>query len=160
MNTMTLPRIGAEFPGQGGIYAGVMRGENGCPDYALIVPTDSASMFKDVVWGEYGKRIEGADSNRDGLLNTQAMAEGGSELARNILALQIDGHYDFYLPARHELRLCYLQAPELFETDDWYWTSTQYSPISAWGQYFGGGGQYGDVKTSKLRARAVRRLLI
>lgn len=31
------PRIGEPWPGQGGIYAGIMRGRDGAPDYHLIV---------------------------------------------------------------------------------------------------------------------------
>lgn len=31
------PRIGEPWPGQGGIYAGIMRGRDGGPDYHLIV---------------------------------------------------------------------------------------------------------------------------
>ncbi len=30
-----IPAIGAEWPGQGGIYAGLMRGHDGHPDYHL-----------------------------------------------------------------------------------------------------------------------------
>jgi len=35
------PRIGQPWPSQGGIYAGVMRGRDGAPDYHLIVGPES-----------------------------------------------------------------------------------------------------------------------
>lgn len=34
------PAIGSEWPGQRAIYAGVMRGQAGQPDYHLLVPTE------------------------------------------------------------------------------------------------------------------------
>lgn len=44
----------------------------------------------------------------------------------------------------------------------WYWTSTQYASGSdfAWGQYFGNGYQYGILKATSYRARAVRRIAL
>jgi hypothetical protein len=44
----------------------------------------------------------------------------------------------------------------------WYWSSTQYAGADAWAwfQTFYYGGQYGNGKDDKLRARAVRRLKI
>ena len=50
---------------------------------------------------------------------------------------------------------------ESFESN-WYWTSTQHlaSPGYAWSQYFSYGGQYGYSTGTKLRARAVRRLIL
>ena len=44
----------------------------------------------------------------------------------------------------------------------WYWSSTQHASASdcAWYQYFNYGSQTSNHKTSELRARAVRRLVI
>ncbi|MGR2662424.1 DUF1566 domain-containing protein [Chromobacterium haemolyticum] len=42
----------------------------------------------------------------------------------------------------------------------WYWSSTQFSRINAYAQYFYYGGQSYYVKDLILRARAVRRVLI
>lgn len=42
----------------------------------------------------------------------------------------------------------------------WHWSSTQYSPVSAWIQYFDDGGQNVSLKGTTHRARAVRRLII
>lgn len=58
-------------------------------------------------WGEYGDKIEGADSFTDSLANTQAMAAAGSELAANVLALNIEGFADWAIPARDVQELQY-----------------------------------------------------
>ncbi len=44
--------------------------------------------------------------------------------------------------------------------DAWYWSSTQFSAISAWGQGFDGGGQYDGNKNNEGRVRPVRRIQI
>lgn len=42
----------------------------------------------------------------------------------------------------------------------WHWASTQYSPGTAWFQYFNVGYQDGYLKLNELRARAVRKIPI
>ncbi|HCZ9425409.1 TPA: DUF1566 domain-containing protein [Pseudomonas aeruginosa] len=58
-------------------------------------------------WGEYGVKIEGADSLTDSRANTEAMAASGSELAQKVLALEIGGHSDWAIPARDVQELQY-----------------------------------------------------
>ncbi|MGE6473407.1 hypothetical protein [Serratia proteamaculans] len=58
-------------------------------------------------WGEYGEKIDGADSFTDSLANTQAMAAAGSDLAAKVLALSIDGFTDWAIPARDVQELQY-----------------------------------------------------
>ncbi|MFV3016240.1 DUF1566 domain-containing protein, partial [Pseudomonas sp. KHB2.9] len=58
-------------------------------------------------WGEYGEKIEGADSFTNSLANTQAMAAAGSELAAKVLALSIEGFTDWAIPARDVQELQY-----------------------------------------------------
>jgi hypothetical protein len=58
-------------------------------------------------WGEYGEKVEGADSFTDSLANTQAMAAAGSELAAKVLALSIEGFTDWAIPARDVQELQY-----------------------------------------------------
>ena len=48
---------------------------------------------------------------------------------------------------------------EAFEAA-WYWSSTQYSESSAWGQYFYHGVQYYDSKKFEARARVIRRFVL
>ena len=64
------------------------------------------------------------------------------------------------LPTRREQALLFENLPRQFKSY-WYWSNAQHVFISncAWCQYFGDGDQgYGTI-TSKLRARAVRRLI-
>ena len=155
-----IPAIGQPWPAQGGIYAGVARGENGQPDYHLVVATDPAGSIEKITWGASGQDEPAATSEYDGYANTEALinSEHSHPAAEWAAQLGIAGHDDWYLPARRELALCYANVPELFEKR-WHWSSTQYSPNLAWIQYFGGGTQDNGHKGYEYRARAVRRVL-
>jgi hypothetical protein len=155
---LQLPPLGAHWVEQGGIYVGLLRAPEG--DCALILCDDGHGHFEDREWGPYPSTIDGAASYFDGRANTQAMAAGGSALATDILALDLAGFKDWYLPAQAELQLARANASDHFEQGDYYWTSTQYSPGSAWVQDFEDG--YSDVssKDYELRAVAVRRLVL
>lgn len=159
VSTGEIPFIGGYWAGQGGIYAGMIRGENGAPDRFLIVPTAPQAEIGPVEWGSRGSEIPNCDSNLNGHGNTAAMVEAGNDLALKIAGLRIEGHSDFYLPARHELRLCFLNVPELFQKE-WYWSSTQYSVHGAYYQSFETGDQDLGGKLSELRARAVRSIQV
>ena len=148
------PELGQIWERQGGIYAGIIRGDDGL-SYHLIVSTQELRGE----WGNYGKEIEGADSRNDGLPNTNAMATAGSQLAKDALAVSADDHTDFYLPAQCELNLCFANAREHF-SKTWHWSSTQFSSFYAWGQNFDDDGQNLGNKSSAQRARAVRRFLV
>ena len=65
------------------------------------------------------------------------------------------------LPTRKEQALLFANAAEAFE-HDWYWSCEQYAGYesSAWYQSFLYGTQGDFSKSSKLRARAVRRVTI
>jgi hypothetical protein len=153
-----IPSIGQYWPEQGGVNAGLMRGANGKPDYYLIIPTDDAGKNTSVAWGGYGTETEGANCEFDGLANTTALLKSENEhpAAEWAAGVIIEGHNDFYLPARRENSVAYGNCPELFD-NEWYWSSTQYSARSAWVQHFGDGGQGIDGKDYSLAARAVRR---
>ncbi|MCY1360080.1 hypothetical protein D9M68_580380 [compost metagenome] len=98
-----LPAIGTAL--EGGYYAGLLtlQGET----YALIVSPKAQGELEEAKWGEYGQDLAGARSYNDGLANTQAMAEAGSDLARWMLGLEISGFTDWYLPSRDELEVVY-----------------------------------------------------
>lgn len=155
-----IPAIGLPWPEQGGIYAGLMRGANGQPDYHLVVPAGAAAFVQKISWGGYEKDEPGAACEYDGQANTLALVNSkhSHPAAEWAEALEIEGHADFYLPSRRELALCYANLPELFEKG-WHWSSTQYSPGYAWFQYFADGYQTSVHKGSEDRARAVRRVL-
>ncbi|WP_019102359.1 DUF1566 domain-containing protein [Chromobacterium haemolyticum] len=155
----SLPNIGEYWPGQGGVYAGLMRGQDGQPDYHLIVAAGEAGFVKEIAWGGYEKDEPAAKSAWDGKANTLALSHSDIDhpAAEWAAGLEIDGHADWYLPARREAALCYASTPELFD-EGWHWTSTQASRDLAYAQYFLYGTQTNDGKRDLLRARAVRRL--
>lgn len=156
-----LPRVGMYWPEQKGRFLGVMPGQDGRPDYALILPRIPAADLGKRPWGERGKAIDGANSDFDGTHNTQAMAEAGNALAKEILALEADGFNDYFLMSRNELRLAYIAAADAFDKDEWHWSSTQSSSRHAWFQNFNDGYQDDDsLKGTELQVRLARRLFL
>ncbi|WP_082616424.1 DUF1566 domain-containing protein [Massilia sp. Root418] len=93
--------IGAQVGG--GTFAGVINvaGES----FALIVAPKAGELT--AAWHAQRACVSGAESLCDGLANTRAMAEAGSVLAAEALALVIDGFNDWYIPSRDELELVY-----------------------------------------------------
>src|SRR5579863_5938267 len=108
-------KIGDVWPGQGGVYAGMMKGVNGVADYPLILANAPSAYFQDVPWGPRGVEVPGAVCEYDGAKNTQALlAAGGSyPAAEKVAALTIDGHHDFYLWSRREAALVYANLGDL-----------------------------------------------
>ena len=159
MAALVPPRIGEHWAGQGGIYVGVMRGRDGKPDHHLVAAIGEHEL-EDLMWGEYGKKIEGCDSYHDGKANTAAMVAAGYELGKRIEALDIEGHADWHLPSQAEMHLLAANVKEAMQQGDYYWTSTQYSAHDAWHQHFDDGGQGIDSKDAELRAVAVRTIQI
>lgn len=106
MNTIAkaaLPAIGAAF--EGGFFAGqfTLNGET----YGLIVAPKAQGELEEARWGIPGEDLQAAISFNDGMANTRTMAEAESDLARWMLALDINGFADWYLPSRDELEICY-----------------------------------------------------
>ena len=125
------PRIGQVWPGQGGVYMGIMRGEDGGPDYHLVVEK------------EFDEYLDWKD----------AMAQAAK--------VEADGHKDFVLPTRYELALCFANRCELFEKDWYWSSSQHAGDGSyAWMQVFGNGLQDWLLKSGRSRARVVRRINI
>ena len=156
--SLTPPRIGQYWSGQGGIYAGIMRdGEN---QWCLILAAKEQGLI-DTNWGKPGETIPGEFSRRDGQHNTALIlaAEPFNEIATYITAIEIDGHRDFYWPSQCENNLLFANLPEHLNRE-WHWSSTQYSARYAWDQYFEDGDQGVLNKDGSLAARAVRRLVI
>ncbi|GHC19259.1 DUF1566 domain-containing protein [Aidingimonas halophila] len=105
---MNINDLSAVSPGDtldGGFYAGQFRIGNDL--YALIISPKDEGEIEEAQWGQFGEILEGAGSCCHGHANTVAMAEAGSDAARWMLALEINGHADWYLPSRDELELCY-----------------------------------------------------
>jgi hypothetical protein len=125
-------KIGEPWPDEGGAYAGIMRGDDGKPDYHLILLVDEDAQS--ITWDK-------------------AMAWATERT--------LDSHKDFSLPTRREQRLLWANLPEFFKPE-YYWSCEQYASHagSAWYQSFLDGFQDRYRKSLELRARAVRRLPI
>lgn len=155
------PRIGEKWPEQGGIYAGIIRPDDGSSPYHLIVAEGSDGEASGMKWGGYDEDEPGAVSKWDGQTNTLALVESENThpAAEWAAGLQLAGHSDWYLPAQRELMLCWINTPELF-AKEWHLTSTQCSSSLAWTQLFDNGSVNYCLKASEARVRAVRRLPI
>lgn len=98
---MNLPAYGTEI--EGGFFAGVVQIDG--QQYGVVVAPKTEGEMRGT-WGERGKDID-AKHLADGAANTKAMAEAGSEIGKWAQGLDINGHQDWYIPARDELELIY-----------------------------------------------------
>lgn len=152
-----VPAVGEYWPGQGGHNAGVVPARDGVPAHYLVI---AAKDIGDRAWGGRGNESK-ATSKVDGLANTQALlADGGHPAANACTEHQADEHTDFYLPAAAELYQGWVNTPDLFAKDCYYWSSTQRSAYLAFYMYFLDGSQLSGVKYIELRVRPVRRVFI
>jgi len=92
------------MPFDGGFFVGILN--EGIHQKVLIRAPKAIGQLR-AAWNDSSKMVHGATSYIDGKANTLAMAAAGSKLAEKILALQIDGFTDWYLPAQDELELMY-----------------------------------------------------
>jgi hypothetical protein len=92
-------------PFAGGFYAGriLIAGVL----HALIVAPKAEGERADIAWLDSEQRVAGADSYCDGMQNSVAMAEAGSELGNWARGLNIDGHTDWFIPSQDELEILY-----------------------------------------------------
>ena len=116
MNTITaptLPAIGTPMPG--GFFAGayLLNGQR----RALITSPKKLGELNDSVWIKDYQNVPSAQSLNDGLANTKAMAEAGSDIAKQALAAVIDGLNDFYIPSQDELEIIYRAFKPTTETN-------------------------------------------
>ena len=94
LRAVHLPKIGEAWPDEGGVFAGLLKGEDG--DYAVIVPLDPASDVDAAPWKD-------------------AIAAAGK--------FKTAQHQDYAAATRGALALCFHNVPGLFKKD-WYWSST------------------------------------
>ena len=99
---------------------------------ALVLMPDELSG----PWGEYGVKIDGADSYSDGEANTRAMAETGSAIA--VKALELSG----FIPSCLEGQLLMAAKADGLVTlneERFHWLSTQRSAYGAYTMVFEAG---------------------
>ncbi|TWC17122.1 hypothetical protein FBY06_11830 [Pseudomonas sp. SJZ085] len=156
---VTAPDLGEYWAGQGGINGGFVAARGDVPAHYLIFAAKDVGSLK---WGGRGVEVKGL-SKTDGHTNTEVLCndDDNEYPAANACAeYQSDGHHDFYLPAAAELYQGWLNCPEVFAKDCYYWSSSQRSAYYAFYMEFADGGQYGDAKYNELRVRPVRRFFI
>jgi hypothetical protein len=136
----------------------------------IAAPTDQSAGAE---WGCYGTLIPGADGTAIGtgaqntidiVTDTCSPEISGNSIAANICDTLTIGIYDdWFLPSTDELnemRSSIGQGSVLgnvggFATD-YYWSSSEYSNVHAFIQYFGATAQYQFNKKSEHFVRAVR----
>lgn len=149
------PAIGTYWPGQGGFYAGDMRGDDGVV-YGLIVA--DCGEAQDAGRAKWGSEGEHDLSQWDGLTNTRCL--GNEHPAAKLAASHTaEEHQDFYLPARRELQLAAVNVPHLFGTDSWYWSSTPRTESFAWAVDVEHGYTYHYHRDNEFRVRPVRKFI-
>ena len=151
---LTPPAMGEVWPGQGGRFICTLPALLGMPTRHLIAGEGEAEDLK------FGPSVDvpGAKSHICGAVNTAALlaSDKAHPAAKWASEYTADGHTDFFLPARLDMVMAYICAPQLFKTSGWYWTSTQLSRSYAFVQAFELGFSYWYLKGSKHRVRAFR----
>lgn len=89
----------------GGFYAGRIMIDDQA--FALIVAPKAEGDHAPSIWIDDYKDVPGALSYNDGLANTKAMAEAGSDPAKWAMDLRIGGNDDWYIPSLDELEVIY-----------------------------------------------------
>ena len=124
----TPPVIGEYWPGQGGVYAGQVREEDGSTYHQIKASVKPA-----------------------GRLNHGAATKWAASLT-------IDGHSDFTLPTRRGSSLLFANLRHLFEAAYYWTCETYQGNAScAWGCNFDNGSTNYDGKSCERQAVAVRR---
>lgn len=121
----TLPAIGEAYGG--GFVTGITRD----PDTGVSCLHITAGAEHELkgAWGEYGVKIEGAGSFTNSRANTEAMAAAGSEVAKQVLALEVGGFTDWAIPARDVQELQYRHFKPTTE-ENWQYARSGDNPNS------------------------------
>jgi Protein of unknown function (DUF1566) len=104
MNTQEIIPSVPGTPFGGGFYAGRILVAGVL--HALVVAQKNEGE-RESTWLDSEQHVAGADSYCDGMQNTVAMAEAGSELAQWARGLQIGGFTDWFIPSQDELEVMY-----------------------------------------------------
>lgn len=131
---------------------------SGC--HGLIAATTDQSTGIQWYNGTYTITNAVRDGIGAGLYNTEriiANQSTGSYAAQLCANYQGGGYGDWYLPSKYELSLLYLQNTAVGGfANAFYWSSTEDSGVSAWGQNFGSGFESGNQKGITNYVRAIR----
>jgi len=149
---------------QGGVIAYFLQA--GDPGYdanvrhgLIAAPTDQSTAAE---WGCDGTAISGADGIAlgTGAQNTLDIVNGCSTAgiaARICNDLVLNTYSDWFLPSKNELNKLYANRAVIGGfASNYYWSSSEYSSIYAWKQYFNSGFQWYFNKYDTGYVRAIR----
>ena len=114
------------------------------------------------VWGCFGTPIAGANRTAKGAgeQNTDNIVTGCPTLgiaARRAKNLVLGGQSDWFLPSKNELNQMYIRRTAIGGfSPDFYWSSSEISDGSPWGQHFSFNEQYDQNKIITYYVRPVR----
>lgn len=147
------PVIGQYWPGQGGIYAGDFRGDDGSIFGLIRAEEDMGAK----AWGPSGE-LAGL-TTWDGKENTRILLTSGNHPAAKAASeYTSDGHSDFYLPSQRELQLAVANIRHLFKPE-YHWSSTPWAEGYAWAVDFELGFTNGYYRHDEFRAAPFRRFI-
>ena len=127
----SMPVVGQEWPEQGGVFIGT-RLIDGVAHH-IIIPGGAEFDLLDV-------EFKGVAS---------AVAERG----------EVSGHADWRAPDQEDMMLAYINVPDLFDKDDWYWTNKPYGSGDAWAVHFEHGCVNYWHRSYEFRVRPVRSII-
>lgn len=156
------PALGALY--EGGYYIGNVD-ISGTTYGILLAPKAFGQSSPDLYWKTTNTATTGTTSLVDGWTNTNNMDNLDHPAAQYTRGLSISGFSDWYLPAKDELNLAWINRAFLpsGEMNDLrlYWSSSEYSSSSVWIQGFSDGFQGNNtIKAFNRRVRAVRRFVV
>ncbi len=151
---LTPPAHGEIWQGQGGRYICTLPPLFDAPARHLVAGEGEA---EDLAYGP-AMNVPGACSHFNGPANTAALLATDKDhpAAQWAAAYTADGHTDFFLPARLDLLMAHICAPQLFKKAGWYFSSTQDSRDDAFVQDFENGDSDCTSKGDEHRVRAFR----
>jgi len=148
--------IGSTFGG------GLVFYNDGAAHGLVCAPTDQSTSAQ---WGCQGTAIGGTlTSLNTGFANTNTIVAGCTTpgiAAKLCDTLTLGGYTDWYLPAKDELNLMYVNLHTQYLggfANLYYWSSSEYDAIYAWLQHFNSGGQtyFGKANYDIYHVRAAR----
>jgi len=168
MSTPAVTLVSQPAPEQGGIFICTVPTTPKRRGWHLFAAP--ADLPEPLAWGPTDRALPGCDDDHDGLANTIAIVARGAACpaargaacpaARACVDYRHAGFEDWYLPSRAELIRAWLDAPESFNTQGYYWSSTQYGRTNAFYQDFEYGYSDGSNKDHARRVRPFRRLFL
>lgn len=104
MSKPTTPPSTYGAPFEGGFYGGKIK--IGLAIFAIVwAPKAEGEIIG--TWMDAHTDVQGATSCFDSMANTRAMAEAGSDIAKQALAANIGGHTDWCIPSRDVMEIGY-----------------------------------------------------